>query len=296
MKTKLLLIIMFAANIGNAQAPWRAKLFVHFLDSSNQIVTDTVWFGCDSLGAIGFQPGLDLMETNLQWNKVYGSDDLIKTQFNTDCGNLKTNVIGFKSNYSTFSFVATGNPISISWDTLDYIYQPDSQFRLSSILIRSKSGYIRAYDLTDFFIGGDIYTLINNKFIYQGFSFNPSPVEIIPESKPNNCGNPLFTFAFDVKINLGWFNGTGMLTNRLINQTKVYPNPVKDILNIDFNNSFSGTIHVTNLIGIKMYDANIINSQNEEINLSNLANGIYYLTVLDKNNQVTTTQKIIIQH
>ena len=82
MKLKILLCLMLLSSVCSAQPPWRAKLFVHFLDSNNQIVTDTVWFGCDSLGAEGFQSGLDVIDTSLQWNKVYSADELIKTKFN----------------------------------------------------------------------------------------------------------------------------------------------------------------------------------------------------------------------
>ena len=117
----LLFGLFFSLNV-QAQKPWRAKLFVHFLDSNNQIVTDTVWFGADSLGDAGYQPGLDVIDTNLQWNKVYSSDELIKVQCNTDCANLKVNIEKFTKNI-TLDFFCLGNPVSISWDTLDFFYR-----------------------------------------------------------------------------------------------------------------------------------------------------------------------------
>jgi len=81
MKIKILLCLMLLSSVCSAQAPWRAKLFFHFLDSNNTIVTDTVWFGCDSLGDIGFQQGLDVFDTIVKPNKVLGFDSLVQIQY-----------------------------------------------------------------------------------------------------------------------------------------------------------------------------------------------------------------------
>ncbi len=89
-------------------------------------------------------------------------------------------------------------------------------------------------------------------------------------------------------------------------ELKVYPNPVNEILNVEFA-KLSGveatnyTIKILNVLGQVVQIANILN-QTTQINTSNLANGIYYLLVKPitlsgvEVNQTIQTQKIIIQH
>ncbi len=93
MKTGFIILTLCIVQTAAAQPPWRARLYVHFKDSNNTILSDTVYFGLDSLGGDRLQVGLDVIDTNVLQNKVYSSDALIKQQFNTDCANLKTNIL-----------------------------------------------------------------------------------------------------------------------------------------------------------------------------------------------------------
>ncbi len=76
----------------------------------------------------------------------------------------------------------------------------------------------------------------------------------------------------------------------------VYPNPANDKFYIDINTQSNELIEIKieNMLGEIV--SNTVTSQNEkiQINLSNFKNGLYFITVKQNNN--STTQKIIVQH
>jgi hypothetical protein len=219
----LIPLIVFAYSV-NAQAPWRAKLFVHFKDSTNKIVTDTVWFGCDSLGDVGFQPGLDIIDTNLKYNHVYASDDLVKARFNADCANLKKNIHGFRKKESSFKFYAIGNPISMSWDTMDFKYF-DSTYRLSYIEIKPQNGYVNGIDGKFYVIAGDNYYLINGQYVFDKFCMFKDSIILLPESFLTECNFSKLIFSFNINIYMSWRWVSGIDDPIELEEPKVYPNP-----------------------------------------------------------------------
>jgi hypothetical protein len=68
-----------------------------------------------------------------------------------------------------------------------------------------------------------------------------------------------------------------------------YPNPVKNILNLSYNQEISN-VEVFNLLGQKVI-SNVINANDTEINMSGLPNGAYMVKVTS-NNQVKTIKVI----
>lgn len=278
----------------HAQQPWRAKLFVHFLDSNNQIVTDTVWFGCDSLGAEGYQPGLDVIDTNLKWNKVYSADELIKVQYNTDCANLKTDIRKFDTiNGMKFNFYCTGNPVSMSWDTSDFIYQIDSTYRIHGAILKSINGYLFGIDATSYIIGGDSYKKVNGEFIYLGFGFSSiDSISVYPESQLSEC-HIKYGFNFNLEIGTGWAKLTGLI-ERLTESSNIYPNPFSDKIYIETKiiNAVSKKYSITSLHGIEMMTGELIENR-AVIDTSHLISGIYFITVIDNNVVHTKPYKLI---
>jgi hypothetical protein len=265
-----------------AQAPWRAKVFVHFKDSNNKIVTDTVWFGCDSLGDVGYQPGLDVIDTNLQWNHVYSVDNIIKTQYNTDCANLKRNIIGFKKKQSSFRFYAIGNPVSMSWDTMDFRYF-DSTYRLSNIDISAINGYVHALDGKGWGIGGDLYKKFGNNYSYQGFWCNTiDSIKVLPEALITGCNYTSNGFVFDVKIYSGWWDFTGLKEIFITNFLNVYPNPFFDKLFLEKNTAEPIEITIISSEG-KIEHTQNITSNKTEIDTEKLKPGIYFIYISNNN-------------
>lgn len=81
------------------------------------------------------------------------------------------------------------------------------------------------------------------------------------------------------------------IEDTLVDNLILYPNPTKDVLNLNFNELlYNGNYSIIDLSG-KL----ILNSQlsSNQIDVSNMANGIYFLRVT--NNGITQTQKFIKQ-
>jgi hypothetical protein len=95
-------------------------------------------------------------------------------------------------------------------------------------------------------------------------------------------------------------SGTDMITKQRI---AFYPNPVNNILYVDFGN----LAHTKNSTAIA-YNVVLYNSQGNllrrskakdnvvEINVSNLPNGIYFLHIFDENSETLETHKVFVKH
>ena len=112
--------------------------------------------------------------------------------------------------------------------------------------------------------------------------------------------SPNTTYYFWVKSICGttqtdWVSGgsftTQMLTTEsfLIKKLKLYPNPVKDILNLSFNNEIT-TISIYNLLGQEVIIKSV-NSNETSIDITGLAAGTYLVKVTS-NNEVKTVKII----
>jgi hypothetical protein len=83
-----------------------------------------------------------------------------------------------------------------------------------------------------------------------------------------------FAYSNVIKIN----------TDEVITELKLYPNPVHDILNIDFATTNSGNITLKisdasgNVILQKFIHSNV-NTLSTSFNIQNFASGVYYVTV-----------------
>lgn len=288
----LLLIGTFLFTITNstqAQTPWRAKLFVHFLDSNNKIVTDTVWFGCDSLGDIGYQQGLDIFDTAVTQNKVLGFDSLVQIQYKTGCANLKQNVKQLKKGVTDFTFYAFGRVVAMSWDKLDFLYNPDTLHWLTFAYLISKNSYLRVFDNNE----ADICYLVGTTLKFalydsiRAFGEGMLPLECNYQSKITHLR---------LLVNFGYYDSSIGLKKSSLNGADIYPNPVNRILHVSFNKLFSGVLQVITPLGFQVMSQDINASDYSEIDLSSLSNGLYYINFTDKKNQVVHCQKIIIQH
>jgi hypothetical protein len=274
-----------------AQPPWRAKLYVNFLDSNNQIVKDTVWFGFDSLGAEGYQSGLDVIDTNLQWNTVYGSDDLIMNQFNTSCPNLRNNIVSHTMGYTWFKFFALGNIKSIGWDSSDFIFQIDSNNRMTHAYINSLNGYIGFPDATKMSIRGEWIDSPGTIDSPVTFFVNQPLYAISDEPLYYHCSKyiPFNTvgYRFDLIIR----TGPTMLNH--INEKRGAIKQVRfDAMNrrIYWDNDLNpDLIQVYNMQGLLILEIHINNMTYADLN--ELNNGMYFLLI--KVQQHYQTLKII---
>jgi sugar lactone lactonase YvrE len=114
----------------------------------------------------------------------------------------------------------------------------------------------------------------------------------------DTIGNLYFSDSQNNRIrkvtNVGQTANIKQIKNKSV-QVMVYPNPTKDILNIDgLMLNENAEVRVTNMLGEEVISRNIEGKSNLQIDVSNLQNGVYFV-------QVTTstsfcTQKFIVQH
>lgn len=70
---------------------------------------------------------------------------------------------------------------------------------------------------------------------------------------------------------------------------KLYPNPVKEVLQIESNNTSEKTIELFNVLGKSVYKGKTINNS---VNLSNVNKGVYVVKITEE--EKTVTRKIVI--
>jgi hypothetical protein len=88
--------------------------------------------------------------------------------------------------------------------------------------------------------------------------------------------------------------GVGITENTVEKQINVYPNPASDIvtLNIEDRNNEDLIINIYNVIGT-LVKTETLKYNNIQVNIGDLSNGVYLLTVKSKN--LTANQRLIIQ-
>ncbi|MBV5343273.1 T9SS type A sorting domain-containing protein [bacterium] len=87
---------------------------------------------------------------------------------------------------------------------------------------------------------------------------------------------------------------SGLKTNSLLESLSVYPNPAKDVVNIDFQSKIENAqVSISDLTGKSVYK-NSINSVNKiRISTANFAKGIYVLSISTKGE--TSNMKLVVQ-
>jgi hypothetical protein len=82
---------------------------------------------------------------------------------------------------------------------------------------------------------------------------------------------------------------TGIESNSISNALSVYPNPAKDVLNIEVAGAESYAVTLTNLLGKTV----LADKDRSTLNVANLTPGVYFLTVDVKGQK--TTKKIVVE-
>ena len=84
---------------------------------------------------------------------------------------------------------------------------------------------------------------------------------------------------------------TGIGLDELSDGQQAYPNPVEDVLYLDFDNQTERTIQVYNGLGLKV--AEFVSEGNVTYDASKLASGVYYISVLENG---TWSQTNFVKH
>lgn len=266
MKFKFILLFITFSVICNAQASWKAKLFVHYYeDPTGKTITDTIWFGCDSLGADGYQAGLDVVDTIFEQNKTLFSDPLAQSQLGLPSQyNLKTNIKAFNKNGTvSYKLMAYGWVFALSWDTTDFMYeQPD--FRLIGASLKCYGCNIGTWERYSYGIFGS----------YD----DGTPTFGGRDSVDILTGNNM---QFDIILYFKDTNTVGL--NEFPLNFTLNQNPVHNEIVLHFKEHITGNITLTNNLGKVVYSSNLQNQIKYNFDVTNLVSGLYYLSV--SNNQ-----------
>lgn len=105
-----------------------------------------------------------------------------------------------------------------------------------------------------------------------------------------DCGNPM---TIGVSVLVKDCDGGGVLT-------KIYPNPVSDILTVELNNKI---LSQDNNLEIRLYDEtgnqlrqSRVKENTVRISVASLANGVYFLHIYDGKSDILEKRQIVVQH
>jgi hypothetical protein len=110
---------------------------------------------------------------------------------------------------------------------------------------------------------------------------------------PGGIGGGSYNFTQNQEGIFNLIKGNTGIEEVSDNQVEVYPNPAAGLVNIDFKaiSNNKAKIEIFNLIGEKVMEK-VINANNNQLNLSSLTKGIYYISI--KSESLTLTKKITI--
>lgn len=76
-----------------------------------------------------------------------------------------------------------------------------------------------------------------------------------------------------------------------VSKLKIYPNPINDILHIE-SEKFISNVEILDISG-KILLSETLNSNQGQINFANISNGIYFMNIRNKENQVVKIEKVV---
>jgi hypothetical protein len=141
------------------------------------------------------------------------------------------------------------------------------------------------------------WTLVSGSFIANGTeryltigNFLPDSLSnIIPLdsvcSDPNGFGCGVYFYIDDVSLVLDDDSGTE--ESLLSNNFKVFPNPSKDVLKIEMQTNFNGTIQIRDALGKEIYNTNLHNNiSNFTIDTKDFESGLYFISFRNEKGEV----------
>jgi hypothetical protein len=128
--------------------------------------------------------------------------------------------------------------------------------------------------------GANTFTWNSPSNLIQGANVVVSPIistsYTVLGTDANGCvGSSNFQLNVNLCLGLNDIITTG-------NGVKLYPNPTKSDLNIEFNNELNKVITVTDLTGRIVLSSNV-NNKKTNLSLNNLASGVYYVKIESNN-------------
>jgi hypothetical protein len=130
--------------------------------------------------------------------------------------------------------------------------------------------------------GTERYLTIGN-FLPDSLS-NIIPLDSVC-SDPNGFGCGVYFYIDDVSLVLDDDSGTE--ESLLSNNFKVFPNPSKDVLKIEMQTNFNGTIQIRDALGKEIYNTNLHNNiSNFTIDTKDFESGLYFISFRNEKGEV----------
>ena len=79
---------------------------------------------------------------------------------------------------------------------------------------------------------------------------------------------------------------------QILKDFTIFPNPIKNYINLDFREDISGNIKIFDLVGRKVYDKKVINQHSEKIKISGFQDGVYIIKISGKT--FNSYQKVVV--
>lgn len=300
-------------------SPWNTSFVV-----SAGGYSDTVWFGCDTGGGVGYQEGLDILDTST-FNKplkIVMYDSIVQKELGTGtCGNLKRNIKSFKETKTRYD----NNPIggyyensfqtefnfyvlldadvidttsrggglystlgTITWDKSEFSFENDSFEITHGMIILNNGWFINTLGQTYY----DIFAPVTSGNISvlidpidPGCILESSKYEIISSLRLSVKNNLYSTTRFIQSI---------VETDNVIG--KIYPNPSNGNFTIEFNDFKNAYIVISDIVGRSIYKETINDQQKSIIRLYDVLDGLYLLQVYDDESNLIGVKKILIDY
>ncbi|MGH2647560.1 MAG: T9SS type A sorting domain-containing protein, partial [Ginsengibacter sp.] len=162
-------------------------------------------------------------------------------------------------------------------------WKADNEYDLKNYVIEHKNSYNNFTEIGSKPATGNS----NNSTEYNFFDNNPDPGKNFYRLKLINNDNT-YTYSNIILI-------TGQQVRP---QITIYPNPVKDLLNIDFRNTNNHVykISIYNAVNQLVKEATFISGVNNQLQLTRtkaMGTGMYIVRIIDQNNDEQFTQKVI---
>ena len=141
------------------------------------------------------------------------------------------------------------------------------------------------------------YTLTGMAMSWSNFSL---PLTYLDSRTPDTCmivfmssGEEPTANDYIYVDNLSFSGTVAGIDQSSLNNMQVYPNPAKNQITIECSDELdqNGTITIVNLIGKTVHSEPFV-SNKQTLNIENLNNGIYFVTIQTK--EGTTTQKVVV--
>ncbi|MBK8956403.1 MAG: Omp28-related outer membrane protein [Saprospiraceae bacterium] len=218
---------------------------------------------------IGYQMASNLPGSSSNQASKYFHSSYLSARFLNN-GDSTINYAFANSNDPEFGHIGTSDILPIYRDSISLNLYPD--------VINSTSANAKTlFSYTENKIGGYYFERLPHKVIYSGVGMEM-------------FGNKNFVKELITKAHI-WFNGCDKIISNakqhvIENQVcRFYPNPFKDVLHFEFksNDKFEIKIWTADL---KLILHQIKVDNLNRISTSNLPTGIYYYTIIDKENQI----------